>query len=160
MKYIYELIAVFISMNALGKTSYIKERIVVKNDVENIKLLETKYVNDSVEYTHYFTRDGDVISTYDWQIGITEINKIRNRLLNEFNINDSTYAQGKAVLFLILNAKRDKIEIRLYRGITTGFDKELLRAIAKIEKESIFVIAPNSKVPIVVPFAIQIDNYW
>jgi hypothetical protein len=127
-------------------------------DIEHIKYSETMYVSGNVEYTCYFTKQGDTISVYNWAINITAIKKIKECILSNFVINEFTEAQGSATLLLILDFESNVSEIRVIRGITENFNNELLRVINKIEKDLIFVCATDCKIPIVTPFAIRLND--
>jgi hypothetical protein len=127
-------------------------------DIKHIKYIETYIDNNGVKHSNYFTRRGDTIALYDWKIDISIIKKIKEHILREFVIDEFTEAQGNAVLLLILDFKNEVYEIRVIRGITQGFNNELLRVINKIEKDLIFVYAADCKTPIVTPFAIRLNE--
>lgn len=129
-------------------------------DVENNRYMGKYIDNYGVEQTYYFTRNCDTISSFDWRINLTTINKIKDRILSEFDINEFTEAQGSAVLLLIFDFNSEVYEIRLIRGITQGFNNELLRVIKKIEKDLIFVSATDLKKAIVTPFAIRLNEKY
>jgi hypothetical protein len=125
-------------------------------DIEHIKYSETMYANGNVEYTYYFTKQGDTISVYNWAINVIAIKKIKEYILSNFVINEFTEAQGSATLLLILDFESNVSEIRVIRGITENFNNELLRVIHKIEKDLIFVCTADCKTPIVTPFTIRL----
>jgi hypothetical protein len=135
-----------------------KTGLYLKYDIEHIKLSETMFANNEAVYTNYFSRKGDTIVVYDWAINVTAIKKIREHILRNFVINEFTEASGSAVLLLILDIENDLYEIRVIRGITQGFNNELLRAINKVEKDLIFVCTTDCKMPIVTPFAIRLNE--
>ena len=130
----------------------------VKYDIEHIKLSETMYVNNEVEYTHYYTRKGDTIYVYDWKIEVSIINQIREHILENFVINEFTEVSGIEPLLLILDFENNVYEIRTMRGMTQGFNKELLRVINKIEKQLIVICVSDCQTPIVTPFAIRFNK--
>jgi hypothetical protein len=127
-------------------------------DIEHIKYIEMYVDNSGEKHTNYFTRCGDTIALYDWRIDSSIIKKINEHILRNFVINEFTEAQGLAVLLLILDFENDIYEIRVIRGITQGFNNELLRAINKIERDIIFVCVSDCKTPIVTPFAIRLNE--
>jgi hypothetical protein len=135
-----------------------KEGIRIEYDIEHIKYSETMYVSDNIKYFNYFSRQGDTISVYNWKIDVTAINKIKEKILNNFTVNDFTYVAGSAVLLLMLDCKKNIFEIRIIKGITPNFNKELLRVINKIEKDLIFICTTDCKIPIVTPFAIRLNE--
>ncbi len=121
-----------------------------------VEYAEIMYVENVAKHPHYFTRKGDRILLYEWQINVSVIKKIQELILKDFVINEFTEASGPAYLLLILDCEKDIFEIRIIRGITTGFNKELLRVVDAIEKDLIFICASNCQTPIVIPFAIRI----
>lgn len=139
-------------------TLYNKTDVSVKYDIDNIKYIETMYVNNDVKYIWYFSRNGDTISVYNWQMNVTTIKKIKEKILNNFSINDLTYAKGSAVLLLIFDCEKDIFEIRIIKGITQHFNKELLRVINNIEKDLVFICTNDCKMPIVTPIAIRLNE--
>ena len=165
MKNIFKLLLIsYLSMpvyaNCQNIIQYSKDSL--KNelgyDIEHIKYIEMYVDNNGVKQTNYFTRCGDTIALFDWRIDISLIKKIKAHVLRNFVINEFTEAQGNAVLLLILDFKNEVYEIRVIRGITQGFNNELLRAINKIEKDLIFIYAADCKTPIVTPFAIRLNE--
>jgi len=138
----------------LGNKTY----LYTKYDIQHIKLSETMYVNSEIKYTNYFSREGDTISMYDWAIGVTAIKIIREKILNNFIVNDLTYARGCASLLLLIDCEKNIFEIRIMRGITDNFNNELLRVVDKIEKDLIFICSDNCKTYVVTPFAIRLNE--
>ena len=128
-------------------------------DIEHIRYSETMFVNNKAEYTNYFSRKGDTIFVTNWSFNTTAMTKIREKILNNFIVNDFTYASGSASLLLLVDCEKKIFEIRIMRGITESFNNELLRVINKIEKDLVFICATtDSKTPIVTPFAIRLNE--
>lgn len=139
----------------------------IKYDVENIKYLELTYANNELISSNYYTRCGNIISLYDWEIDVSIIKKIKEYILRNFVIDEFTEASGSAVLLLILDFDKNIHEIRVIRGITLGFNKELLRVTREIENDSIAIFTQNCEapMPIITPFTIRLNkvlrqNVW
>lgn len=165
MKHFYKILPfLFLYMSVCANCQNVKlsSKDTLKNkieyDIEHIKYKEVYVDYNGVKHTNYFTRCGDTIALYDWRINVSIIKKIKEHILKNFVINEFTEAQGNAILLLILDFKNDVCEIRVIRGITHGFNNELLRVTSKIEKELIFVCTADSKTPIVTPFAIRLNE--
>lgn len=133
-----------------------KKDLRTEYDIENIKLSETMRVNNQIEYTNYFSRQGDTISVYDWAINVKSIKRIQENILDNFILNDFTYANGSASMLLLIDYERNIFEIRIMRGITDNFNKELLRVINNLENKLILICSSDCKTPIVTPFAIRL----
>jgi hypothetical protein len=141
-----------IKKDSLGNEKVLTTRY----DMEGIKLYESIRVNDEVEYTYYFTRKGDTISGYGWQLDdMSVLHQLRHHIRNNFVVNDMTEITGRAYLYLILDFENKVYEIRpLNMKYTQAFEKELLRVIEKVEKDLIVICPADCKTAIVVPFPV------
>lgn len=129
-------------------------------DIENLKCSETKYSSpNEVEYTKYFTRRGEEISVYTWKINQSTLSKIDELIKNNFKLNDITFGHGRAILLLLADCNKNVYEIRIIRGISNGFDNELLRVTKDLEKNLIFISSENCKIPIVTPLFFRVDQF-
>jgi len=127
-------------------------------DIENIKCSETKYSSpNKVEYTKYFTRKGKEINVYTWKLNNCSLSILTELIKNKFILNDSTFGNGSAILLLLADCENNIYEIRIIRGISIGFNNELLRVTKDLEKNLIFISPDDCKIPIVTPFAIRIN---
>lgn len=153
---LYLVIPVYANCQSILQYTVDSIRSEIMYDIEHIKYMEISVDNNGVKHTNYYTRGGDTISLFDWRIKVSVIERIKEQILRNFIIDEFTEAQGNAVLLLILDFKKEVYEIRIIRGITQGFNKELLRVIKKIESELIFVHSTECKISIVTPFAIRL----
>ena len=129
----------------------------IEYDIEKIKLSETKYsYPNCVDYTKYFSRDGVEINTYTWKFDIAKISKLKELIRDRFILNDISHGNGSAILVLIIDPKVNLFEIRLCRGITDGFNTELLRVIRDLENSYMFFLSNECGEVIVSHFAFRI----
>lgn len=135
-----------------------KVGIWIDYDIENIKCSETKYsAPNEVEYTKYFTRNGQEINNYTWKINNKSIGKLIEGIKNKFILTDTTFGNGSAILLLIVDCDTNNYEIRIIRGISTGFNNELLRVTKILEKCLIFICPDDLEIQIVTPFALKLN---
>lgn len=89
--------------------------------------------------------------TVSWKINEKTINTIRDKILSEFVVNDYIYASGKAIILLMAVPLSKSIELRLIKGLSPPFNKELIKVLKKIECNIEFTFEDK---PIIVPFAV------
>lgn len=128
----------------------------IEYDIENIKYSETRYSKpNKVDYTKYFTRNGTEIKKYSWRINSFSLNRLIESTKNNFIYDDLSAGVGSAILLLIADCKNNIFEIRIIKGVSKGFNNELLRVTKDLENNLIFICPDNYKTPIIIPFSIH-----
>ena len=148
----------------INKTDSLGNRRVleISYDVENIKYFEVLYVDNEPIRANFVSRKGDTISAaHNWEMDITLIRQIQGRLARKFIYTDATavHGNGGALFYLILDYKKNILELRSIRRVTEDFDKEIIRIAHEVEKDLIHILPPDLKTPIVIPFPFR-PHIW
>ena len=115
------------------------------------------FVDNVIEYKNYFSRAGDTISVRRWEVNEAAIERIQKRILDNFIVNDYTWARGIAVVLLMIDCEREIMEMRVINSLSKRFDKELLRVVNMVEKDLVLICTVDCKIiPIVTPFGIRL----
>lgn len=124
-------------------------------DADSLKYIEVCRHDSIVIYSKYFSRKGDTISVYKWNMLHSSIEKIQKKIKANFDYN-TPEVRGRAILLLIFDCEKEIFELRIIRGITKEFDNALGLAIRKTEEELIPLCPYGCKEAIVSPFPIKI----
>lgn len=135
------------------KEAFTLMRKITKYDAEGLKYVSITKKDSIALKTCYYTRKGDSIDSFSWKINEKTINTIRDKILSEFAVNDYTYASGKAIILLMAVPLSKSIELRLIKGLSPPFNKELIKVLKKIECNIEFTFEDK---PIIVPFAVEL----
>jgi len=128
----------------------------IEFDIENIKYSETKYSKpNKVEYVKYFTRNGKEIRKYSWKINSCSLNRLIESIKNKFIYDDLSAGTGSAILLLIADCNNNVFEIRVIKGVSKGFNNEIIRVTKELENNLIFICPDTYKTPIISHFAIH-----
>ena len=135
------------------KEAFTLMRKITKYDAEGLKYVSITKKDCIALKTCYYTRKGDSIDSFCWKINEKTINTIRDKILSEFVVNDYTYASGKAIILLMAVPLSKSIELRLIKGLSPSFNKELIKVLKKIECNIVFTFEDK---PIIFPFAVEL----
>ena len=135
------------------KEAFTLMRKITKYDAEGLKYVSITKKDCIALKTCYYTRKGDSIDSFSWKINEKTINTIRDKILSEFVVNDYTYASGKAIILLMAVPLSKSIELRLIKGLSPSFNKELIKVLKKIECNIVFTFEDK---PIIFPFAVEL----
>lgn len=124
-------------------------------DIDSLKYVEVGSRDSTVVYSKYFSRKGDTISVYKWNMLHSSIEKIQKKIKANFDYK-TPEVHGRAIILLIFDCEKEIFELRIIRGITKEFDNALGLAIRKTEEELIPLCPYGCKEAIVSPFPIKI----
>ena len=139
--------------NTISEKFSIQERL----DIEDIKVSEIGHSSSNkIEYKKYFSREGKEITDYVWGIDIKIKKKIQNRIKELFNFNDRTECVGTSLLLLLIDNENDVFEIRVIKGITDEYNKELLKAVKILEENIVCVCSETLPKAVAVLFPLNL----
>ena len=131
-----------------------KESIVLY-DVQGLKYKQIWRFNNKVVRYCYFSRKGEIIDSTTWNVEIQTTLKLKDKILSKFRVDDETFTPGTAGVLLLAMPKCNIVELRLIRGLTDSFNKEMLRVLREVEQD-ILVFSANP-IAVIVPIRITID---
>ena len=131
-----------------------KESIVLY-DVQGLKYEQLWRFNNTIVRDCYFTRKGEFIDNATWNVEIQTLLKLKDKILCKFRVDDETFTPGTAGVLLLAMPKCNIVELRLIRGLTDSFNKEMLRVLREVEQD-ILVFSANP-IAVIVPIRITID---
>ena len=76
-------------------------------------------------------------------------------ILRKFRVDDETFTSGTAIVLLLAVPKSNILELRLARGLTSSFDKEMLRVLKDVEQE--VLVFSDNPIAVFIPIRITID---
>ena len=129
-----------------------KESIVLY-DVQGLKYKQIWRFNNKVVRYCYFSRKGEIIDNTTWNVEIQTLLKLKDKILRKFRVDDETFTSGTAIVLLL--AVTNILELRLARGLTSSFDKEMLRALKNVEQE--VLVFSDNPIAVFIPIRITID---
>ena len=149
----------FISNASCGQNRIVisdkdKESIVLY-DVQGLKYKQIWRFNNKVVRDCYFTRKGEIIDNATWNVEIQTLLKLKDKILRKFRVDDETFTSGTAIVLLLAVPKSNILELRLARGLTSSFDKELLRVLKDVEQE--VLVFSDKPIAVFIPIRITID---
>ena len=131
-----------------------KESIVLY-DVQGLKYEQLWRFNNTIVRDCYFSRKGEIIDNATWNVEIQTLLKLKDKILCKFRVDDETFTPGTAGVLLLAMPKCNIVELRLARGLTSSFDKELLRVLKDVEQE--VLVFSDKPIAVFIPIRITID---
>ena len=128
---------------------------VVLYDVQGLKYKQIWRFNNKVVRDCYFSRKGEIIDNATWNVEIQTLLKLKDKILRKFRVDDETFTSGTAIVLLLAVPKSNILELRLARGLTSSFDKELLRVLKDVEQE--VLVFSDKPIAVFIPIRITID---
>ena len=124
-------------------------------DVQGLKYEQLWRFNNKVVRYCYFSRKGEIIDNTTWNVEIQTLLKLKDKILRKFRVDDETFTSGTAIVLLLAVPKSNILELRLARGLTSSFDKELLRVLKDVEQE--VLVFSDKPIAVFIPIRITID---
>ena len=123
-----------------------EQESIVLYDVQGLKYEQLWRFNNTIVRDCYFTRKGEFIDNATWNVEIQTLLKLKDKILRKFRVDDETFTSGTAIVLL---------ELRLARGLTSSFDKEMLRVLKNVEQE--VLVFSDNPIAVFIPIRITID---
>ena len=124
-------------------------------DVQGLKYEQLWRFNNTIVRDCYFSRTGEIIDNATWNVEIQTLLKLKDKILRKFRVDDETFTSGTAIVLLLAVPKSNILELRLARGLTSSFDKELLRVLKDVEQE--VLVFSDKPIAVFIPIRITID---
>ena len=132
-----------------------EQESVVLYDVQGLKYEQLWRFNNIIVRDCYFTRKGELIDNATWNVEIQTLLKLKDKILRKFRVDDETFTSGTAIVLLLAVPKSNILELRLARGLTSSFDKEMLRVLKDVEQE--VLVFSDNPIAVFIPIRITID---
>lgn len=132
-----------------------EQESIVLYDVQGLKYEQLWRFNNTIVRDCYFTRKGEFIDNATWNVEIQTLLKLKDKILRKFRVDDETFTSGTAIVLLLAVPKSNILELRLARGLTSSFDKEMLRVLKDVEQE--VLVFSDNPIAVFIPIRITID---
>ena len=124
-------------------------------DVQGLKYEQLWRFNNTIVRDCYFSRKGEIIDNATWNVEIQTLLKLKDKILSKFRVDDETFTPGTAGVLLLAMPKCNIVELRLAHGLTSSFDKEMLRVLKDVEQE--VLVFSDKPIAVFIPIRITID---